>query len=852
MRRASLTLSLTKGVIDPDLSERVDLAHYYNSLRDGENVLFFPQGGFADRGGFELVSGADIAAAGLTRRFRRRLDELILVPGVITAPNGGTSANLCDQDDATKFTTTAVAASPFVVLEVDFATPQPVSFVDVIGFSAATTGVNESLAVEYYDGSAWLAFSSVLDPSPKRHIRTGVRTRRFGGWPGEFITAQHWRIVLYTAIGAGTVSIAGLRMWREKAHASPVALMELAHESANYVLALTERNIDVFRDSRWQTSIPVPVAAQQVTEINRRGSRDTVFLFHEQIETPRIFRQGSHSEWDVHPAPWVNVPDLPARAALSGDSDEIQVVNLADVVAGDDVILHLGNKRTGYIAYTSPAAFAAAMATALKTIPGVDGNNVVVASAGGGNFIVYFIGLNGSRSWPLVAASVAGRVAVTSTRVLQAGRDASGKLFGYTTGWPRCGAIAQSRLLLGGFRAAPSTLMFSKVDNFFDYTNTGSPLTADLAFMRHLDVDRLETIHEITIGGRGDIQLFTENGEWSVEARTLDATQTVNASVATRNGLKPNVPVAFVEGATVFMQKGGMTLLEQRYSDAEQKYNADALSILAPQLLTDVVDMSCRPARSVRDGNMLFMVNADGSMAVMTLLRGQEVAAMCRWSMAGAAFRAVLAGSGYDVFAAVEIGSDIYFMKWRPDIPLDGAVRVTGAGITEVTGLAHFNGGQVYAYADDDLLGPFTVAGGKITLPVAASDVTAGQEPPFRGDLQVVRERINNAQPFRAPMRIYELELALADTGGVAISTNGRPFQDVPLTRVDATLKDAGPLQSENGGRMELPTLQRLFTGYRTVQGLQGWKKHPYISIGRQAPVPVHVKAIRYEVATNG
>lgn len=578
MRRSDRQNTASKGVMDPALSDRNDLVHYYQSLADAVNGIAYPQGAFGDRGGFQLCSDADVLATGLPRRLRRRIEPLHLTAAMVNATNGGTAVNLLDQNSETTYVTTPVASSPFTVAEIDLGVEQRVDMIDVIGFSCATVGINECMAVEYWDGAAWHQLGGSLDNAARKHIRPQSRTRRFAGAPGDGASARQWRVVLYGAVGAGAVTVTGLRFWREAQGVCDVKTINVKRSAAaSYEIVLTERNIDVFQGQRWQASVPVAIAPQQIREMSRTSSLDTLLLFHEQVETPRITRQGSSGEWNAEPVPWQHVPNLSHGAAFTGDQDEQQRLRLAGVEAGDTVVIYLGDMVGQPISYLDDADFAARIASELMALPGVAADGIDVTVAGAASWRIRFVNDNGGRSWPLVSASVLGRAVWSTTDVEQDGNDKDGLLWGATTGWPRCGAFVQSRLLLAGFRAAPTTWIAGRTPISFDfnigydYDNAAGivdfdpdnpppvdPLTPDYAFVRSLDVDEVETIHEIFLGRH--LQFFTESGEWYVETRSLDATQAVNVVLATRNGLKSAVPLVFADGATIFCQKGGQTL----------------------------------------------------------------------------------------------------------------------------------------------------------------------------------------------------------------------------------------------------------------------------------------------------
>lgn len=857
-RRATQQSTYSKGELDPDLSERMDLEHLYNSLAQAKNSVFRPQGGFSDRGGFQLVSDADVLASGAVRRLRRRIVPIPITADNLTALNGGITANLVDQDVATVLQSNAVTASYFPVIEVDLGAAMQVDLVDVIAFSSELAGKDEVLAIEYWNGAAWVTFADAIDVPATKHIRTTARTRRFatspGGPGGTPVLSRNWRLVARNAVGIGRVSVGGLRFWREASGLSPVRVREVARDKAtNYQLVFTERNVDVFQAQRYVASIPVPVAAQQVSELGFAGGFDTKLILHEMIETQRIVRQGSAGEWDIGAAPFTNVPTLTQSVVFVADQDEIQSIDLSALAVGKSFVLFLGDQMTRAITFTNSAALAADVTAAIGALAGVANTATdleVTLAVASSVLRVRFTGTNGNRAWPLLAAVAIDGTTLASTEVVQAGVLSTGKYFAKETGWPRSAAFVQQRLWVAGFRAAPTSYGFSNNPNIWNFLNTGSPLTADLAFFGALDVKEVETINAVFVGR--DLQIFTEVGEWYGETRTLDATKPINWVPASGHGIARGTPLVFADGATLFVQQGGQTLRDFLYGDAEAAYSAEPLTVLAPHLLTGVVDLTHRKARSVREGNLIAMVNADGSATVVTLLRKQQVIAGAPWTTDGA-FRSTTASIDHQLYAVIERNGDYWLERWTPDTPLDWATRSVGAPRTSITGAGYLEGRtDVWVIADNDLIGPVTVVGGIITLDKPASDVAFGLEPDWQVRSHVVRDKLQNSQPFRGPGRIYEMELSLKTTGGIAMGTNGSAHVAVPVTRTGDKFKRGGPLQTEDGGNPTLPMMQRLYTGDVLVTGILGVSDKPFFELSRPGPVPVTVKGVRYELAQRG
>ena len=994
-RKATLINTATKGCLDPDLSERIDLKHYYDSLQNALNQEGRPQGGWARRPGTSMNSDVDVLAAGLKRRLRRRITPVDLTESMVTLHNGGTAANLIDQDMTTLFTTTDVTGTAFVVVEFDLGVAMPITFVDLIGFFSATAGVNDALAVEYYDGSNWIEVQGAIDAgsSTRRHLRTrgfvapadvrlastqhfeltdlpvvdgvqtaendlvlvkdhadpaknglyhvpasgawtrsstadtaaeilkaayfvteGVtnagttwvnaqhslndlnsigksiisyvfaplagRTRRYGEWPGgrggSAVSARNWRIVAKNAAGAGAISLAGVRFWQERRQISPQSKPFAFDRGSDtiYDMVLTDRNIDVFKRGasgarRYVASIPVPIAAHQIAEISAIQTRDTMLLFHENVPTVRIVRQGSDVEWNADVFPAFNVPSLPVGTAFSGDQDEIQDVTFAGFANGDTYVIWVGDLVTAAQTYSGTSGLAAAIASAIGALPGLS-TPTVTQIDNVPTMRIAFSGASGSRAWPAVQIMPLGNSAgAPQHTIVQQGLVASGPWFGPKTGFPRAGFFVQGRILVAGFRAAPFSWGVTAV-NSFDFkddpgpaasdSSVAPPLTADMAFFRTLDTDQVETIQQVFVGR--NLQFFTDSSEWYVDSRTLDATQPANAIRATGSGIKEAVRAVFSEGSTIIVQQGGRTVRDFLFNDVEQSYKAEPLSLLGPHLLTDVVDVAQRKALSTQEANLIYFINADGSLVTLSLLRSQDVIGMMPGKTDGD-FKGVIGHYNGDIGYIIRretttYGEDLYLEQRDDTTVLDAAITVKSATpFTTVTGLGHHEGKEVWAYAGSQLCGPFTVANGEITIDDddAATSITVGLFPELTGKTQKLREKLQSDLPFRPPARIYELGVSLKDTGQLQVRVNGGDWREVPLTYMDGGTLDYGELAdppNAEGYSPELPMLDRLLTGDVLIENLQGWSRQPVIEWRQTVPAPLHIKALRAEIAMKG
>ncbi|MGL4396615.1 MAG: hypothetical protein ACRCS9_08765 [Hyphomicrobium sp.] len=686
--------------------------------------------------------------------------------------------------------------------------------------------------------------------------------------------ARYWRVLVRGAGGCGALSLSGLRFWHEKAEISPVRVFPVDRSAdVSYDLILTERNVDVFKRGasgarRYVASIPVPVAHHQIDQIAVFSSRDTVFLFHEDIPSIRIVRQGSDVEWNVDTLPAYNVPALQAGTAFGGDQDEVADITFPAHSVGQSYVFFVGDLVTAPVTYADVSQFAADIAAAIDALPGLAAPAITTQSLTPLTLRVAFVGANGSRAWPALTAIRKGDdgAAPPVQSQVQAGLASSGPYFGARTGWPRCGCTTQGRLLLAGFRASPHSWAASAIDDF-DFKNDpgpaddsvagaiAPPLTADMAFVRTLDTDQIETIQQVFVGR--NLQFFTDSSEWYVESRTLDATQPPNAVRATGVGIKSSVRATFAEGATIVVQQGGRTVRDFLFNDVEQSYKAEPLTLLSPHLFENVIDVAFRKALTTDEANLLFFINANGSRVCLSLLRSQEVVACVLHTTPAGSYRAVAAHANGDVLFIVEraaAGVSDNIIEMRSDTPLDSAVRrFYDTPQTNITSLSHLDGRTVWAYAGSELCGPFVVAFGEITLAAAdaATDVTVGLFPEVSGALQKVREPANQQPPFRLPGRIFAAGFALKDTGQLQIRTNGSAWRELVMTFHDGGPADPGQLTPADY-RPELPLLDRLMTGEIEVNNLRGWSKHPQLEFRQTVPAPLHIKAIRLEIAGKG
>lgn len=961
MRRARLINALTKGVLDPRLAERIDLAHYYTSVRTAVNVVFRPQGGFRLRPGTRLSTA---------HRLRRRLEPVHVTEAMITAPNGGTKAALVSPDTrlaaATRntrqtstqsytcstgdrgpftwpyeieartdltvvkrsgltrtpltlnttddgtgtfvneyivtmastskvrllfeavsgevieitgpdeavtfglatsgtdtFTTSSVGAASFTVAELDLGSAIPIAFLDVVGFTCATGSFDDALAVEYYDGAAWVSVPSADDDtlSPRRNLRSAEkRTRRFGGAPGWSASAQHWRIIAHGAVGAGAISVDGIALWRETQRLSawrPISFARSADDTLEMVM--TDRNLDIFDGTAFVASVPLPFPSSELASVKPLGADDTLLLWHADFDPPRIVRHGEADEWNLDWVPWEYVPALSGTTTYLSNQDEIQIIEFPSLSAGSSLSLFLEHTRAAPITFSSAGALPGQIASALNALAVIgSGVTATLEASSPPKVRVVFAGAAGGRRWPKISALVAGSSSDPVTTLVQRGVKSDGAVIEPANGWPRCGLFIADRLAVGGPRAAAKDVLMSEYGNAWSLRPVWSPALATSAIRFRLGTDQDEIIQEMYLGRH--LMIFTSTSEWWSDNRSWDATAAINIVLATRYGADDAIGVGFVEDTPLFVGQPeidaeageGQVLRAMSYSEVKANYTAEPLNLLGPHLVNGVVAMAVQKARSINKGALVVLPNADGTMAMLTVLSSQEVLAMSLGRYDGGAVRHAFVDTAGRLYLIVERNGDAWIERSDDNALLDGTVSVTGAGITSVATPHLSNGSEAWAIIDGDIYGPLTVASGAVALPLATMAwAEVGKRIVPDVETNPIRAKLQEEQPFRLPARIYELELSLIDTSHVCIATNGGS-----LVEMDLRFSDGGPGSLDRGGEepgdadMDTPEIERLFTGRVTKTGLLGFSRHPRVRISQTRPGALEVRAIRMEAAS--
>lgn len=383
------------------------------------------------------------------------------------------------------------------------------------------------------------------------------------------------------------------------------------------------------------------------TGISFTQTRDTMIVFHQNIQMRQIKRGATHSDWTISLFDVKNIPQFDfGDTVYTNGEDEIQTIEFTqpggagDWTANDIFKLILEDESTTNIQWTNTiATMVTRIRDALRKLPNTSATGITVTSSGAdtatGTITVTFGGDDGQRPWGSMGYEVVSATNVPSMEIIVTtdGEYPGEPVWSATRGWPRCGTIFQGRLWMAGTKNLPNTLWASRAGAANDFNN--KKIDDDYGIQATSDTDDVPAFCAIFAGRH--LQIFSTSAEFYIPASESDAVTPANVVLrrTTSCGMKPGLRVYQVDGATHFIQRRGKALREMIFADVELAYQSNNISLLASHLMRDPVGFALRRSSSTEDADYEFMPNSDGTMTVFCTLRTQDVNAMTLWSTNG-------------------------------------------------------------------------------------------------------------------------------------------------------------------------------------------------------------------------
>ena len=371
----------------------------------------------------------------------------------------------------------------------------------------------------------------------------------------------------------------------------------------SYMLLFVHNRMYIYKDKVLQTNINgtgndylvTTITSAMIGTIDYAQSADTLIVVQEDMAPKKISRGASHTTWTIADISFEYTPKYAFSLSTSNPS-----ATLTPSAVDGNITLTAGSS--------------------------------VFASGNVDDYVEAADGIGRARITRFVSGTVV--EAIVEIPFFNTSAIASGSWFletdyvdvwSATYGYPRTVTFHEGRLYFGGSKSRPNTIFASRVGRFFDF-NPGESLDDD-AIEVTLNTGQVNAVTGL-FSGR-DLQIFTKGGEFFLPQSDLDPITPSNVVIqgATKRGSKEGIKPVGAESGTMFIQRSGKSLREFLFSDVELSYISNNISLLSSHLLVTPTDLALRKATSTDDGDLLLIVNTDGSLATYSILRGQNVIA---------------------------------------------------------------------------------------------------------------------------------------------------------------------------------------------------------------------------------
>jgi hypothetical protein len=851
--------SFASGELSPLLIGRTDLDQYYKGGQSAENVVIVPQGGVKRRPGTEFIDGV----------VRALVRQTAVTP---TMPNGGVAANINDGDDETFGITNVLtsAGNPNVVAQYDFGSQTLNDFIDLRNVSlipspAVADGVVVAafMNIQYSDNAIdWTSvkpgpfgiFMRVDNVSP-RNIRFKI----------DNLNKRYWRVLAAVPIGNSVQIKVGEFGFKNESLGIGTAKTFDWHYGVDqsYLGVLTAGNLRFYRtphagstETVYVADVIVPYSEAAIDSVRDAQTENVMLMFQEDYPPVRIVFSGldETDAFVLDNIPFINVPQYDYDDVDSPISiPAIQVCTFSGFTYGQQYQIDVDGVLSKDITYSGDSNADEQSSTAfhlqknLQDMPNFGFSGISVARTHTKTYTITMAGASAGEYELFAGFPTSGNVNDTiAFTITQNGQSQSEDVWSEARGYPKLGVFFEGRLWLGGTKSKPQSLFASRSGSYFDFFSEKGE--DDEGIFITIDSRGLTNIVDIN-PDRG-LQVFCSGSEFVVQGKTPSdiavVAQTQHGSI--------NLESKAVDGATLFVDKNGNTLRQYVFSFNEDAYTSNDISVLSSQLINQPVDMALLSGSTTEDANWVFLVNQDGTGAVLNTMRAQDINGFTRWTPSPINTIKSCSAVGDEMYMIVyrQVGIADYYdiERWSFDYLTESALKTTvvnmGSDVIIPVG-SRLEGYEVSVVADGDVLPSRVVAfdNGAWGITITAAELngfsTRDIEVGLNFPVTVKTMPVNTSSGTRLGQnsmrekKICRMNLRVYETAGVYVDGNPvaiRQFGAAPNTPLNTSFTPiTGVIEDDNGGN--------------------GWGIDVVPEITVPDPTPFHLQAIEYEVESS-
>lgn len=728
----SIQNNFLSGVLDPRAQGRVDTNAYISSLLTGINIELVHLGGVQRR-------------RGLVRKFVCP-NQLVQLTGTYTVPNGGTAANLSDNNPLTASVTTTPpnTTNPYVVCHVDLGTAKNVLFADCVAMTLASGSSTQFCIQHSSDDSTWTTLGTAF---PQLDSTAEYTYRRTAGitFPATYTSARYWRVAKIggTALAA-EVTLGDFTLWGDTGTVS--AGREVPFEVSTgeqYMAVLSDRSAIITNNGAIVDYVAVPYASADLALVDAQSSAESMMIVHENYAPQFMIRLSSPLATGVAHQTFYNfqtflaqftaIPQVDYADNLSPTpTSDLQTLTFSNSWnVGDTFTLTILTDTTGPITYAGDNQTTAnAIAKAVQALWVVNGFSGVSCTSNGAFGYTLTFGQDAAGPMGAIAITSLSSSATATAAETQVGVSRQENAWSANRGFPSTVTFYQGRMYFGGLRSQQETVVGSWVNNILEF-DTAQGLD-DQAVYATLSGNALNAVSAIFPGR--SLCVFTTGGEFRfVNDSAQPITPTSFPTNQTQYGTAQIKPV-MIDGNIIFVQRNRNSIRDFQFDYTQDQFNSLGLSSFAGNLVYDIQDLAAWNGSLVEEINLVFVVNGvnsnrtsrtnpnslpDGTCAVYNTRKEANVQGWTLWETQGT-FKnvgSIVQSLFFLVQRTLNGAPALVFEQADETAFMDCSTgQVATGGSSTVTGLTWLNGLTCRATADGFVLDNVVPVNGSASL----------------------------------------------------------------------------------------------------------------------------------------